>query len=110
MDNLIYDFKKSSQLRFIFVTCDSLYRCKDVNKVTNHFLKDQVVVNLSLNAYYTLNECLGNTLNSYRSKTVDSKGFVMQHSFPVLYETWFRRNLREELKKLQNYFDLEKGY
>lgn len=97
MDNLIYDFAKSEQLRFVFVKCDSLYRCNNINLIINHFLEDQTILDLSLDDYFLLNECLGNIYNDNISRTVNSEGIVLKNSLPISDETKFRRNLRRNM-------------
>lgn len=98
MDNLIYDYANSDQLRFVFVKCDSLYRCSNMEPIINYFLRGQTILNLSLEDYYLLNECLGNIYNDMTTKTVNHEGHVLMSSFPISDETKFRRNLRRNLQ------------
>lgn len=98
MDNLVHDFSHSKDLQFIFVTCDALNSSRDVKLVAEHFLQGQLCVNLSLDEYYTLNECIGNVAGVAASKTLDAGGCVLKRSFMVRDETLFRRMLRNALK------------
>lgn len=98
MDNLVHDFSFSKDLQFIFVSCDALNSSRDVKLVVEHFLHGQLCVNLSLDEYYTLNECIGNVADVAISKTLDAGGYVLKQPFMVKNETLFRRMLRKALK------------
>ena len=82
----------------IRITCDALNSSRDVKLVVEHFLHGQLCVNLSLDEYYTLNECIGNVADVATSKTLDAGGYVLKQPFMVRNETLFRRMLRKALK------------